>query len=215
MDSEGRIDLLNPLAERLFGYSRDELMGKCVDELIPEQLRDQHARDRSQYEKSPVTRPMGTGLELYGRRKDGSQFPVEISLSAVKSPEGSRVSAIVRDVSERKRLEERVRAMDAEFTAQLSAANRELEARNSQVEEANRLKGEFLANMSHELRSPLNTVIGFSELLEEELKGPLNTDQKRFIAHIRRDAQHLLALINDLLDLSKIEPGNCSCGVNS
>jgi signal transduction histidine kinase len=84
---------------------------------------------------------------------------------------------------------------------------RELELRNQEIEKANRLKSEFLANMSHELRTPLHTVIGFSELLGEEMKGPLNPDQKRFIGHIHRDAQHLLSLINEILDLSKIEAG--------
>jgi signal transduction histidine kinase len=84
---------------------------------------------------------------------------------------------------------------------------RELEARNEEVEAANRLKSEFLANMSHELRTPLHTVIGFAELLGEQLKGPLNDDQKRFVQHIYRDSRHLLNLINEVLDLSKIEAG--------
>jgi signal transduction histidine kinase len=84
---------------------------------------------------------------------------------------------------------------------------RELEVRNREIERANRMKSEFLANMSHELRTPLHTVIGFSELLGEEMKGPLNVDQKRFVNHIRKDALHLLALINEILDLSRIEAG--------
>jgi signal transduction histidine kinase len=84
---------------------------------------------------------------------------------------------------------------------------RELELRNLEIDRANRMKSEFLANMSHELRTPLHTVIGFSELLREEVKGPLNVDQKRFVNHIHKDAQHLLTLINEILDLSRIEAG--------
>ena len=93
------------------------------------------------------------------------------------------------------------------FTATLTEANKQLEIRNREVERANRLKSEFLASMSHELRTPLHTIIGFSDLLAEELKGPLNETQKRFVEHIRNDSRHLLALISDTLDFSKIEAG--------
>jgi signal transduction histidine kinase len=90
----------------------------------------------------------------------------------------------------------------------LAAAHSQLQLRNEEVERANRLKNEFLASMSHELRTPLHTILGFSELLGEETEGPLNPKQKRFVNHIHRDAQHLLQLINDILDLSKVEAGH-------
>ncbi|HTA41648.1 MAG TPA: PAS domain S-box protein [Bryobacteraceae bacterium] len=200
VDRDGRIVLLNPVTEKLFGYPHEELLGQSVDILLPDELRGAHAGHRAHFWAQPVTRPMGMGLVLYGRRKDGSSFPVEISLSPVKSEEGFRVTAIIRDVTDRRQTEERLQRLREDYT-------RELELRNQEVERANRLKSEFLANMSHELRTPLHTVIGFSELLNEEMKGPLNPDQKRFIGHIHRDAQHLLSLINEILDLSKIEAG--------
>ncbi len=200
VDREGRIVLLNLVAEKIFGYSREELLGQSMDILLPGELRAAHAGHRAHFWANPITRPMGMGLVLHGRRKDGSSFPIEISLSPVKSDEGFRVTAIIRDVTDRKQAEDRLRALREEYT-------RELEIRNQEVERANRLKSEFLANMSHELRTPLHTVIGFSELLGEEMKGPLNADQKRFVGHIHKDAQHLLTLINEILDLSKIEAG--------
>jgi PAS domain S-box-containing protein len=207
VDREGRIILLNPVTEKLFGYGRTELLGQPVEVLIPEDLRGTHTHHRTQYWNHPSTRPMGSGLALYGRRKDGTRFPVEISLSPVKSEDGLRITAIIRDISQRKLIEDRLREIQEKYTRELSATNRELELRNLEIERANRLKSEFLASMSHELRTPLHTVIGFSELLAEELEGPLNAKQQRFVSHIHKDSLHLLELINDILDLSKIEAG--------
>lgn len=207
VDADGTIVLLNGITEQLFGYSQEELLGQSVERLVPDELRERHARHRAKYAANPVTRPMGSGLDLYGRRKDGTRFPVEISLSPVKSAEGSRVSVIIRDVSERKKAEEQIREMQDRYTAQLAGANRKLEARNVEVERANRLKSEFLASMSHELRTPLHTITGFAQLLAEEVAGELNAKQKRFVDHIHRDSLHLLDLINGILDISKIEAG--------
>ena len=207
VDREGRIVLMNAVTEKIFGYSRDELLGQSVDILIPEALREGHKRFRGSYWASPQTRPMGSGLDLLGRHKTGRAIPVEISLSPVRADAGFRVSAFIRDVTERKQAEEQIRSIQRQFTEELRLKNQELAQRNQEVERANRLKSEFLASMSHELRTPLHTVIGFCELLLEELEGPLNEKQKRFLGHMRQDSHHLLELINDILDLSKIEAG--------
>ena len=207
VDEEGRIVLLNRVTETMFGYSRDELLGQPVEVLIPEQLRKAHGSHRTRYRTQPATRAMGSGLALEGLRKDGSRFPVEISLSPASSEEGFHVTAIIRDTTERKLADDRFRAAQEKYTQKLAETNRELELRSREVERADRLKSEFLASMSHELRTPLHTIIGFSELLGEELEGPLNEKQKRFVQHIHNDSMHLLELINDILDLSKIEAG--------
>jgi PAS domain S-box-containing protein len=207
VNQEGRITLLNEAVERMFGYSHDELLGLSVDQLVPAAMRGGHGQHRTAYANRPKTRPMGTGLELQGQRKDGSLFPVEISLSPNWIEGSLHVIASVRDITERKTVEDRIRALREQYTAELTIKNEQLEARNREVERANRQKNEFLASMSHELRTPLHTIIGFSELLTEQLEGPLGEKQQRFVGHILQDARHLLELINEILDISKIESG--------
>jgi PAS domain S-box-containing protein len=210
VDREGRIVLINAEAERLFRYSREELVGMPVELLIPDRFRTGHSRYRGHYSEHPSTRPMGSGLELWARRKDGAEFAVDINLSPVEPETGDRVMCVVRDVTEKKRAQEEIRLLNLHLerrSEELAASLKELEVRNRDVEKANRLKSEFLASMSHELRTPLNSIIGFGDLLAEGRAGDLNQKQKRFLGHIQNGARHLLELINDILDLSKIEAG--------
>ena len=196
VDEQGTIVLVNGQTEKLFGYQRHELLGERIEKLIPERVRDGHSQHRASYSRKPCTRPMGAGLELYALRKDGTEFPVEISLGTIQTSEGFRVISSIRDVSERKKTQR-----------QIEQQNRELEIRNREAERATKLKSKFLATMSHELRTPLNAIVGFSELLAEGTAGELNDKQKRFVGHIKQGSAHLLQLINDILDLSKIEAG--------
>jgi len=195
---QGKILIANRTAEQLFGYLRQELIGKSVDALVPKGARPHHAAHREKFAAAGVSRPMGLGLELHARRKDGTEFPVEISLSPTRAAGGVMVTAVIRDVTERKRAEQQIQSLQQGYMA-------ELENRHKEAERLNTLKSEFIASVSHELRTPLHTIIGFAELLGEEAEGQLNEKQRRFLRHIQTDSEHLLGLINDVLDLSMIE----------
>ena len=200
VNSAGAIVIANHTAEKMFCYTREELMGQNVDMLVPEASRAAHPARRQALAAAGLSRPMGLGLDLFAQRKDGTKFPVEISLSPMKTENGVHVTAVIRDVTERKLTEQRVRTLQESYMT-------ELEARHKEAERLNQLKSEFMASISHELRTPLHTIIGFAELLAEEGEGPLNSKQKRFLHHIHVDSEHLLGLINDVLDLSRIEAG--------
>ncbi|HEV2991005.1 MAG TPA: PAS domain S-box protein, partial [Candidatus Angelobacter sp.] len=149
VDVQGQIVLINQVAETMFGYSREELLRMNVESLVPAAMRGKHHGHRAAYTAAPQTRPMGVGLELKAQRKDGSLFPIEIRLSPNWTGGVLHVIALVRDISERKESQDRIRAIQERYAAQLFAANQQLEARNEEVEKANRLKSEFLASMSH------------------------------------------------------------------
>jgi protein-histidine pros-kinase len=185
----GIIVLVNGQAEAMFGYPRDEMLGQPVELLLPDRFRGNHSQHRTSYTESPRIRPMGANLELYARRKDGTEFPVEISLGPVEVDNELLVMTAIRDITERKQVQEAMKA-----------AREEAEA-------ANRAKSEFLSRMSHELRTPLNAILGFGQLLMME---PLNVDQRDGVDHILRAGHHLLELINEVLDISRIEAGRLS-----
>lgn len=316
VDDQGRIVFCNGQTERLFDYARGALIGEQVEVLVPDRLRQSHVGQRDRFTAAPRTRPMGSGLELCGRRRDGSEFPIELSLSPVHTSDGLLVSASIRDVSARKEAEDAVRraqeqlssaveSMQAAFALfdaddrlvlcnseyrqllsskltgdvrgrlfcellaamatgvfrterdgapslepqwfayhlapdgplDVQAANgqhlrvverrtpeggtvmtisditddvqHEEELRNAraQAEAASSAKSEFLASMSHELRTPLNAVLGFAQLLQRDRKSPLSPRQLERVDHVLRGGEHLLRLIDDVLDLAKIESG--------
>jgi len=198
---EGTITAWNRGAEKVFGYSSEEAVGKPITLLLPLERAD---------EESGIVARIRSGenvdhFETVRVRKGGKKIDVSVTISPIRNSSGAIVGAskIARDITVRKNLEMRV----LERTAELNAANEELGIRNRAVELATKLKSKFLASMSHELRTPLNAIMGFSDLLAEEIPGELNTKQKRFVNHIKEGSAHLLQLINDILDLSKIEAG--------
>ena len=193
-DASGRITEFNPAAERVFGYDGGELLTKNFGELL---LLPEYARSHSL--EAYLTTAKGVALdqrvEQQGRRANGELFPAEVSLVAIRSGGAAAFSAFVRDLTEQK-------AGEASLLRGIV-----LEEENRRVIEASRLKSEFLANMSHELRTPLNAIIGFAELLYDGQVTPEMPQFKEFMSDILTSGQHLLQLINDVLDLSKVEAG--------
>jgi len=174
-DAAGRIVLVNSEAERLFGYQRDELLGEPIEVLLPARMRDAHLQYRAAFARQPETRRLGTGRDLLGLRRDGSEFPIEIGLNPIATGQGTLVLGLIVDSSERKRTD--------------------------------RLKDEFVSTVSHELRTPLTSIAGSLGLLVGGAAGRLPPTATRLISIAQINSQRLVRLINDLLDIEKIESG--------
>ncbi len=310
-DPKGRIELANAQAEKYFGYTRDELLHQSIEILVPESLRDRHVSHRANYAADPYPRPMGAGLELFGRRKDGSEFPIEISLSPLQTPQGMVVTAIIRDISARKQIERQrkdaqtryrelmdnlpvgvyrktagtdgrflevnpalvsmleadsaaallerplatfrtaegrplfggdERQLDAVVNAEIELLTlkgrpfhgaisarlrreadgrtyydgiiedvtarkeieRQLESRTAELEAINRELEAFSYSVSHDLRAPLRAIDGFSRILLTDYTERLDETGRDRLGRIRRAAQHMGTLIDDLLKLSRV-----------
>jgi two-component system sensor histidine kinase/response regulator len=205
VNRQGAIVLVNVQAEELFGYARSELIGASLEMLVPERFRRGHPELRSHFNDAPIARPMGAGRELYGRRKDESEFPIEIGLNPITTAGETFTLAAISDISERKRSEE---LRLAHVGVQRHAA--ELEELNSELAAASRFKTEFVSTMSHELRTPLGAIIGAAELLG---KADLDAQSAGLVHTIAGAAEGLFALTNSVLDFSKIEAGKMDLDV--
>ncbi len=189
---------VNTAAVKKYGYSREEFLSMSILDIRPP-------------EDVPRLLEIINGLhdgnhrssDWRHRRKSGELIYVDITSYSLTFAGRPADFVIAVDITERKRTEEERHR----FTVRLEAANRELDLRNREVERATKMKSKFLASMSHELRTPLNAIVGFSDLLAEGVSGELNPKQQRFVNHIKQGSAHLLQLINDILDLSKIEAG--------
>jgi PAS domain S-box-containing protein len=201
-DLDGIVQSWNAAAEQLFGYTAREMIGQSIRKIIP--LGRQNEEDEV---LARVRAGIGVShFETQRQAKDGRLIDISLTVSPIRDASGRIVGAskIARDIREHKRLldERRIAAANEE------AARREaLEAQNRRVQEAARLKSEFVANMSHELRTPLNSIVGFAELIADARFGPLPVKYQDFAQIMHASAQHLLQLINDILDLAKVESG--------
>jgi PAS domain S-box-containing protein len=201
-DLNGIVTSWNPAAERLFGYTSEEMIGQSITKVIPINRLD---------EEEHVLSRIRAGLrvehfETVRQRKNGELVDISLTVSPIRNDRGAIIGAskVARDVTEQKRLVEARRRAEALE----EAARREvLEAENRRMQEANRLKSQFVANMSHELRTPLNSILGFAELIADERFGPLPARYRQFARTMLKSGRHLMRLINDVLDLAKVESG--------
>ncbi len=217
--SDGVIVQANQQVESVFGWRRDELIGQLVEVLLPHDLRESHVNSREAYAAQAMPRLMGrNSSQLRGLRRDGTEFPVEVSLNPIESPEGMLIAAAVRDMTDRQQVLEDlqesavqlreanalIEAERAQLAQRVSEHMAELTSANEELARASQAKSEFLAAMSHELRTPLNGILGMNELL---LSTDLTERQRRFVEAGRSSGKLLAQLVSDVLDLSKIEAG--------
>jgi PAS domain S-box-containing protein len=186
VDGDGEIVIVNAQAEAMFGYDRAEMLGNPIEMLLPERIRKTHVGHRDGFISDPELRPMGINMELVGQRSDGSEFPVEISLSPVKTEKARFVSSVIRDVTERKRMEEEI-----------------IEARR-EAERANKANSAFLAAASHDLRQPVQAL----SLLNGALRRTVKDDRAlEMVESMEHSLTAMTNLLNSLLDISRLDAG--------
>jgi PAS domain S-box-containing protein len=213
-DHDQHITLFNGAAERMFGIDASKIMGRDVSQLLHPESREKFALKTRRTLPAPrhgngSARP--TRLEVFkGLRANGGAFPLEASISSVDLPTGKLFTVIGRDITERQQQEEALRAQAlalANTSEELRTVNEELHGRQRELEKAISARSRFYASMSHELRTPINAILGYSALMLDNVYGSMNDKQINGIERTHRAAKHLLELVNDILDLSKIEAG--------
>ncbi len=234
-DSTGSIVMINPSAVRMFGYNKDELPGKKIEVLIPRRLSHSHEKVREGYSKNPAPRSMGIGRDLFAVKKDGTEFPVEISLSPFESENGKFVIAFIIDITVRKQSEaalnsqrdelERVSAqikqlnielerkvedrttMLRETLGQLERSKNELSESLQKEKELGDLKSRFVSTVSHEFRTPLGAILSSAYLLDKYIEKQEFDKTERHLGKITESVRHMNAMLEDLLSLGKLEEG--------
>jgi PAS domain S-box-containing protein len=227
-DSQGSILLANAKVLEMFGYIDGELKNQKVEVLIPSVLAARHERHRMEYIENPVRRPMGKNMTLHGKRSDGAEFPIEISLSYFKNSESLFVIAFVIDITDRFEQQARIQRMNSELkslneslekkvterTLVLKEALHELEVSRDELSEAlenekvlNELKSRFVSTASHEFRTPLSTILSSASLIQKYASADEQDKREKHILKIKNAVSGLTQILNDFLSLGKLEEG--------
>lgn len=221
VNHRGEIIRINPSAEVLFGYDNNELLGKRIEVLVPKRLAADHTDHRTKYGQNPHARAMGVGMELFGLKKDGSEFPVELSLSPYKSQEEQFVIAFIIDITIRKEAEGKLKNYSKELEQQvknrtliLEEAIDELEKTKKDLNQAlekekelNELKSRFVSMASHEFRTPLTTIMSSLSLVTKYGERDDKPNQAKHVSKIKTSINNLTDILNDFLSVSKLEEG--------
>lgn len=220
-NDKGTITMINPSAEQLFGYGPGELIGQKIESLVPKRLAGRHSSHREKFSDNPHARSMGAGMELYGLKKDGTEFPVEISLSPYTASDGKYVIAFIIDITIRKQAEEKMRNYSSELERQvrnrtliLEEAIEELEKTKLELnhalekeKELNELKSRFVSMASHEFRTPLTTIMSSLSLVKKYGEQDDKENQLKHVSKIKTSVNNLTDILNDFLSVSRLEEG--------
>ena len=220
-NKRGEILKANPSAEKLFGYHSEELIGQMIEILIPDKFSSKHIQHRENYNKNPHARSMGIGMDLSGKRKDNTEFPVEISLSHYSSAQNTYVIAFIIDITLRKQAETKLRNYSLELEKQvekrtmvlreaineLENTKAELNVALAQEKELNDLKSRFVSMASHEFRTPLSTILSSVALIGKYNSNDQEDKRAKHINRIKSSVNNLTDILNDFLSLSRLEEG--------
>lgn len=221
VNSKGRIVLVNPATTRMFGYEASELSGESLEVLIPQRFHENHKNYQQEYHKHPVSKQMGIGRDLFAIKKEGKEFPVEVSLSSFQEHGNKFVIAFVVDITKRKEVENRIIQQSAELerkveerTLVLKEALGKLEESQNELKDAlekekelNDIKGRFVSMASHEFRTPLSTVLSSAELIGKYTKTEEQEKRDRHVFKIKNSVTHLNDILEDFLSLGKLDEG--------
>jgi PAS domain S-box-containing protein len=207
INHKGEIELINPSAKKLFGYQASELIGQTIEVLIPESFRRRHIHHREEYNSSPKARPMGLGIDLYALKKDGTIFPVEISLGHYQLGDEHKAMAFITDISKRKSAETELKKINEELEERIKERTLELTEALSREKELNEMKSKFVSMASHEFRTPLSAILSSVSLVERYIESGQEEKRRKHVERIKSSVKNLTEILNDFLSLEKLERG--------
>jgi PAS domain S-box-containing protein len=207
VDNTGVISMVNPNAEKLFGYTSDELIGSKIESLMPQRYQKEHIEHRASYHKNPKARAMGEGIDLKAKRKDGSEFPVEISLGHYQVEDKSFAVGFINDISDRKAIETKLQNHTTNLQKKVIEKTQQLIAALQKEKQLNELKSNFVAMASHEFRTPLSAILSSATLIRKYQAQEQQDKREKHLDTIDRSVENMVEILDDFLSLDKLDKG--------